>query len=627
MALRSLIDNEQQERFRKGLVLSCAAVFLFIILMLRLVYIQIVQAELNIRMSKENQMRLTTIKAPRGRILDRNGIVIARNRPSYSIYVLPYQLKKGVPVLENLLKIRDSLGVQIFDSVVLAADLRNARFRRFDLTRIKEDVSFDVVSVIEEHVMELPGISVQTEARREYPLGPTTFHALGYISEIPEEEFEKYKEDGYQYGAVIGKAGIERQYESVLRGRDGREYIEVNAYGKSLGIIPDMPHTPPIAGNDIRLSIDAKLQAVADSAFPDSLKGAVIALNPRNGEVLCLYSSPSVDPNIFSLSAKSRSRSWAVVALDSCKPLNNRAISGTYPPGSTFKLVSATAGLASGHIGPREYMPAACHGSYRFGNRVAKCWDSKGHGRITVMEALKKSCNVFFYQVGLKTGEEAINKYASMLGLKGPTGIDLPSEAAGWLSGEESYNRRFKKRGWTWTKGMVLDLAIGQMQVLTPIQLAVMTGGLGNAHHIFRPKLKKEIISPDGNVIEKTVPEPLHDITLDLATKELIHLAMEEVIKPGGTGGRAAVKGIPVGGKTGSAQNPHGELTHGLFVCCAPVTDPVIAMCVVVENAGHGGSVAAPIAGAVLRHFFAFTEEGRAVAAQYTHPGDTTVSP
>jgi len=617
MAIRTLIEEDQQERFRKSLFLAAVVSFMFSILLFRLVYLQVIQAETNIRLSKENQMRLVIVKAPRGRILDRNGVVLARNRPSYSIYVLPYQMKKDAPVVENLLKIRDVNGAQVFDSAQLAAALRAARVRRFDLTRIKEDVTLDIVSIIEEHSRELPGIVVQAEARREYPFGQATFHALGYMSEIPEEEFDDYKARGYHYGDVIGKAGIERQYENTLRGIDGREYIEVNAYGKSLGPIAHMPRSAPVPGNDIYLSVDMRLQAAADGAFPDSLKGAVVALDPRNGEVLCMYSSPSVDPNIFSMSSILRSKSWAVVALDTNKPLNNRVTTGTYPPGSTFKLISAVAGLASGRIGPREYMPAACTGSFRFGSRVARCWKPSGHGRCTVIEAIKQSCNVFFYQVGLKVGDELINQYASMLGLGAPTGVDLPVESAGWLSGEKAYNERFAKRGWRWTPGIVLDMAIGQQQVLTPIQLAVMVGGLGNGAAVYRPFLAKEIRSPDGLVLEQRAPNVLHQLQIDHATIDVIRIAMEEVIKPGGTAGRAAVPGVVVGGKTGSSQNPHGELTHGLFVGCAPVDNPVIAIAVVVENAGHGGSVAAPIAGAVLRYFFANTEEGLALAQKY----------
>jgi penicillin-binding protein 2 len=622
MALRRRHEDEQQDRRRKSFWLIGAISFFFLVLALRLMWVQIVQGEMHTRLSQENRMRLHIIKAPRGRIFDRNGEVLARNRPSYSIGVLPYRMKDRARVVANLLHIRDGEGIPIFDSLKLDARIDKAFYRRFDLTRLKEDVSLEIVSIIEEHAMDLPGIVVETEARREYPLGPAAFHALGYMSEIPEEQFDSLKDNhGYHYGDLIGKAGLERQYESLLRGIDGREYIEVNAYGKSLGPIESMPRSEAVAGHDLYLSLDARLTRTAREAFPDSLKGSVVALDPRNGEVLVMFSSPSVDPNIFSLATSLRAKSWAQAALDPNLPLNNRATDGAYTPGSTFKLVSAAAALASGNITPRTRMPAACHGAYRIGTRIAHCWKLSGHGSLDVKGAVKQSCNVFFYQIGLRVGDDTINKYARMLGLGMRTGIDLPHEKSGWLSGEEAYNKRFAKRGWTWTRGLVLDLAIGQTQVLTPLQMAVMAGGLGNGKTVYQPFLRKETRTRDGIVLEIREPIVHSNINLGEDVIAVIHESMEEVIKPGGTGGRARVRHIPVGGKTGSAENPHGEKTHALFVCCAPVDNPVIAMAVVVENAGHGGSVAAPIAGQVLRRYFEDTEEGRELVKYYSDAG------
>ncbi len=612
------LQDEPQERTRKSLRLSGIVTFFFFILLIRIFYLQVIQAEMNIRLSKENQMQLKTLKAPRGIIYDRNGEVLARNRPSYSLGILPYKMKKNVDIVANLLKIRDKEGLPIFDSTVLEKRIKKAMYRRFDVTRLKEDISMDIVSIIEEHSMELPGILVQTEPRREYPLGPISFHVLGYMSEIPEAIFDSLKGLGYRYGDNIGQAGIEKQYESILRGKDGLEYIEVNAYGRSLGPIEHMPRKNPIPGNSIYLSIDSRLQNVAYEAFPDTCKGAVVAINPQNGEVLAMYSNPSVDPNIFSLAATLRSKSWAQAAMDPNLPLNNRATNGTYPPGSTFKLVSALAGMGCGKINPNAYMKRACTGSFKFGNRIAHCWYSKGHGRLKLREALKVSCNIYFYQLGLRVGDRIINYYAENVGLGNYTGIDLPSEKKGWLSGEEAYNERFKKRGWKWTRGLVLDLAIGQTQLVTPLQLALMCGGLGNGDVIYTPFLLKEERSYDGIVIHQKEPHVRYSLNLDPDMKKILHLAMEDVISaPGGTGRRARVPDIPVGGKSGSAENPHGEKTHGLFVACAPLDNPVISAAAVVENAGHGGTVAGPIVGSVLRYFFAETEEGKRLVDQY----------
>lgn len=614
MAFVTHLQDEQQIRNAKSLHLVIAGAALFIVLVARLAYLQILQADLNIRLSKENSMRLKIIVPPRGCIYDRNGEMLARNRPSYSICVLPSQLKRRKAVISALCRIRDSVDAQVFDSTELEGLIKKAYGRKFDPTRLKEDASFDLISIIEEHAMELPGIVVVAESRREYPLGSETFHVLGYMSDIPENEFDSLRLHGYYYGDLIGKAGLERQYEKTMRGVCGQEYIEVDAHGKSLGIMPNTPHIDPVPGNNLYLTIDTRLQRKAAESFPDSLKGAVVAIDPRNGQVLVLFSNPGIDPNIFSMAGSVRSKNWARIVFDTALPLNNRAIAGTYSPGSTFKLVTSMAALEDEGFTELTRMPAPCRGAFRIGSRIAHCWDLKGHGSMDLIGAIQQSCDIYFYQVGLRLGDHCINKYAALLGFGAGTGIDIPGEKTGWISGEDAYNERFKKKGWVWTRGLLLDLAIGQVQVVTPLQLALMVGGFGTAKNLFRPSLVKEERNTDGIVVRQNTPamlgEPFHFKRESVAA---IHKAMVAVIEPGGTGGRAAVPFVSVGGKTGSAQNPQGEKTHALFVACAPMDDPVIAVAVVVENGGHGGSVAGPIAGDVLRAFFAETEEGKLI--------------
>ncbi len=612
--------DEQQERTTKSVRLCIVVAVLFSVLAVRLVYLQVIQADLNIRLSRENGMQQHVIKAPRGLIFDRNGQVLARNRPSYSICVLPYKIKKRLPIINNLLKIHDSRGKAVFDSLELIQGFQLANHRRFDPGRLKEDVSLEIVSIVEEHSMELPGIIVETESRREYTLGSKAFHVLGYMSEIPETQFDSLKNLGYHFGDVIGKAGIERQYEEILRGKDGQEFIEVNAYGKSLGPIANMPRNDPVPGGNMYLTIDYNIQKVTADSFPDTLKGAVVAIDPRDGAVLAMYSSPSVDPNIFSASAQLRSKNWGTIALDPALPLNNRTISGTYTPGSTFKLVSSAAGLLSGKLSQDSRMPTPCHGSYRLGGRVAHCWDPRGHGSLDLIGAVKQSCDVYFYQVGLRLGDDIINNAATMFGLGSPTGIDLPGEKSGWLSGEAEYNKKFAKRGWVWTRGLLMDMAIGQTQLVTPIQLASLIGGLGNGHEVFRPYLMKEVRSMDGMVIAQQSPTIFKKLSLDSSIIATLHKALYEVMTAGGTGGRANVPGVKVGGKTGSAETVRGDRTHALFMGCAPIDDPVIAVSAVLENAGHGGSVAAPVAGAVMRYFFANIPEGKQIVAAANPP-------
>jgi len=268
--------------------------------------------------------------------------------------------------------------------------------------------------------------------------------------------------------------------------------------------------------------------------------------------------------------------------------------------------VTALAGLESGRLHAQTHMPRACSGAYRIGSRIVHCWKLTGHGSFNLVQAVQQSCNIYFYQTGLLLGDVVINRYAALLGLGEKTGIDLPGEKTGWLSGEEAYNRRFSaRRGWKWTQGLVCDLAIGQAQILTPIQLALMGGGIGTGHLVYRPRLLMSARRPDnGAVTMERSPEVLRKLEISPENLAVMHEAMVDVIGPGGTAGRAAVPGVNVGGKTGSAQNPQGDKTHALFVACAPIENPTIAISVVVENAGHGGSVAAPIAGRILRYYF-----------------------
>ena len=617
MPIAPQFHDEQRQRLDKSISLIVFVSALFVVLLVRLFYIQVIQARLNIRLSQENGMQFAILKAPRGLILDRNGNVLARNRPSYSICVLPYKIKSRRATIENLCKISDASGAAVFDSAELTDLMHRAFWRRFDVTRLKEDVSLEIVSIIEEHAMELPGITVAIESRREYLLGSSTFHVLGYMSEIPENQFDSLKKFGYHYGDMIGKAGIEKQYEDILRGKDGQEYIEVNAYGRSLGPIASMPRVEPIAGNNVYCALDIDLQKVARDSFPDSLKGAVVALDPRNGEVLAMFSSPAADPNIFSLASSLRAKNWAVIALDPSLPLNNRATCGAYPPGSTFKLISAVAGLASGKLTADSRMPVPCHGAFRFGARIAHCWRLQGHGNFDLVDALRQSCDVYFYQVGLRLGDQLINQYAALFGFGEITKIDLPVERPGWLSGEEEYNKRFASRKWVWTKGLDMDLAIGQTQLVTPLQLVSMVGALANGTTLYRPYILKEVRNQDGIVIMQNKPTIIRRLGLDSSVIAVMHKAMLAVTEEGGTAGRAQVPHIPVGGKTGSAENPHGEKTNALFAGCAPVDSPMIAVAVVAENAGHGGTIAAPVGGALMRYYFTHNPDGIRVAQEY----------
>jgi penicillin-binding protein 2 len=313
-----------------------------------------------------------------------------------------------------------------------------------------------------------------------------------------------------------------------------------------------------------------------------------------------------MDANIFSLSKDKRSKEWAKLALDPAMPLNNRAMVGGYEPASTWKAVVSLASLKSGKIRTHDHMAKACRGGYRFGNRTWRCWDEKGtHGSMNMFDAFRQSCDVYYYQVGLIIGMDIINQTARDFGFGQPTGIDLEVERTGELIDSASYNHRFRKRGWKWTRGLVLNLSIGQGQIATPLQLANFAAGLGNGKVIYRPHLIKQVRDRAGNTLEEPGPEILHHLNLTPDQHEAILKAMEEVVNsPRGTGGRARLADVVVGGTTGSAENPHGGLTHALFIGVAPLYQPELAIAVVLENVGHGGSLAAPIAGELFRHYF-----------------------
>jgi penicillin-binding protein 2 len=597
--------DDQQDRNFKAALYTFVTGLLFLVLVGRLFYLQYFEYDENLRLSENNRMRKKIVKAERGNIFDRNNQVLVRNRPSYQISILPYKVENSKELFDKLMFIRDTAGQRLFDSAHVAWTLERGKWRRFRPLRILEDASIEQVSLIEEHQEELPGVVTVIESRRDYPHGTMAAHVLGYTGEVTEEQLELEEYSTYSFGDRLGKKGLERQYQEFFRGENGIKYYEVNAYGREIGLLEDMPHQEPTPGHHIITTLDLELQKVAEAAFPDSLKGAVVALNPQTGEIYLTASSPRIDPNIFSLEKKELAREWANVALDSDRPLNNRAVVGTYPPGSVFKMLTGIAGLESGAITPTSKKYKACTGGYRFGRRYQRCWLSRGHGRMDLIDALRESCDVYFYQLGLEIGMDEINRVGRAYGLGTKTGVDLPIEKNGLLMDSVTYNKRFGHKGWRWSRGQILNLSIGQGELVTPLQIASMWGAVALNKGVYRPHYLKEVRDTEGNIIKKYKPELNHKHILSPEHYAAAIEAMEQVISaPGGTGGRARVPGVRVGGKTGSAENPHGEKTHAWFAAVAPLEDPVIAIAVVVENAGHGGSVAAPIAGKVLNHFF-----------------------
>jgi penicillin-binding protein 2 len=609
-----LSNSSQQEETRqemnlKTIVFVCLVAISFSILILRFLQLQHFEYENNFKRAEENRIRRVDIKANRGYIQDRNGVVLVRNRPSYQISLLYNHLKtKDVrdSVFNRLLRITNVEGNRLLDSAVLAFSFERGKWQKFKFQRLIEDASPEVVAIFEEHSEELPGIQILVESRRDYPFGAYGAHIFGYTGEISEKELELPENAYYVMGDRIGKKGLEFSYEKEFKGENGFKFVEVNAMGREMGLLAGMPSVKPISGNSIVTTIDWRLQEIAEDAIPEGLKGAVVALNPQNGEIYAMVSRPPLDPNIFSLEKRELHKAWASVALDTAKPLTNRAISGTYPPASVFKVITASAGLENNVITEYTKYKSSCYGGFRFGNRYAKCWRANGHGILSVVGALRESCDVFFYQAGLDIGNKRISEMARRFGFGSMLGVDIPGERSGLVIDSATYEKWFERRGWKWSQGEILNIAIGQGALLvTPLQQTAMIGALASGKGLYKPHFLKEIRSPEGELLKKFEAEKIGGGNISEHARAIVLKGLHEVVNaPAGTGRRAIVPGVKVGGKTGSAENPHGDKTHAWFAAVAPLDEPEIAVGVVLENAGGGGAMAAPIAQKILNAYF-----------------------
>mgnify|MGYP004449343007 FL=1 len=408
-------ENElQQTKNLHALIFLACVVLLFVILLVRLFSLQYTHYDENLQRSDNNRIRKVELIAERGFIYDRNGEILVRNRPSYQIAIqasnLPRKKAARDTVFNRLLQIRDTKGVRLFDSLSLDTAFQRSRWIKTRPIRLLEDASPEQIAMIEEHSSELPGVVTVIESRREYPYGTLASHVLGYTSEISEDQLKQPEYEDYSQGDRVGQKGLEQGYDREFRGKNGMKLVEVNASGREVGEVSGVEGTKPVPGLHLVSTLDLNLQKAAEEAIPDSAKGAIVALDPNTGEILAMVSSPRLDPNIFSLKRRERNKGWAQVALDSMRPLTNRAISGTYPPASIFKLVSAGAGLESGILTENKYYPKPCTGGYQYGTRYQKCWGV--HGNLNVVNAIRLSCDVFFYQEGLDVDMARINEFA-----------------------------------------------------------------------------------------------------------------------------------------------------------------------------------------------------------------------
>ncbi|NTV48494.1 MAG: penicillin-binding protein 2 [Geobacteraceae bacterium] len=593
--VRELLESKQ-----RILALSFVVGVAFLFLVIRLWHLQILNADDYHARSENNRLRFVPVAASRGTILDRNGVMLVSNRPSFSLAVIPQEVKDKEALLTLL---SDLLGLDRVEmSERWKKNLGRAKYYPIVLA---SNITRDQVEIVEENRLRLPGIEIEMKPVREYTSKQLAAHLLGYIGEVSEKELDSKGFEDYNLGDYIGKNGIERALEAELHGNDGGRQLEVDARGRVLRTVSE---SFPTVGNSVVLTINALIQKQAERAFGDQA-GAAVAMDVTNGEILAFVSNPGFDPALFS--GKLPTDVWQGYLDDKRHPLENKALSGQYPPGSTFKMITALAGLQDNMI--NESTSVDCNGSYDLGTSTFKCWNKKGHRATNLRKSLRESCDVFYYQLGEKLGVDKIAAAAKAFKLGTPLGVELLNEKSGLIPTSEWKLKRFGKR---WFRGETLPVSIGQGAVLmTPIQLASMTATIANEGTIYRPYLVKRIIDSEGKTLKETKNEILGTASFSKESFRLVKSGMLSVVnEPGGTGAMARLYDVKVAGKTGTSQVvklrdskkgiPYQYRDHALFVAFAPFEKPEIAVAVVVEHGEHGGAAAAPIAGRILRAYF-----------------------
>lgn len=584
----------------------------------RLFQLQILEGEYLASRSKTNYVRTVQLDAPRGMIVDRDGRAIAASRPAYHVDVMPNEIQQPWRTYSVLGAILGRDPSEVSNKVG-----RPKGRLRFQAVSLSKDLTFEQRAMVAEHRYALPGIEFYGKPLREYVYGELAAHLLGTIGEIDPTELAREDLADYRSGETIGKTGIEASYEVHLRGRSGGVNRIVDVAGRE---IEELDRIEPTPGGRVVLAMDLDLQQAAEAAFltddpaQPRRMGAIVALNPNNGDVLAMVSSPTYDANEF---AGSISREiWRALNADEWHPMRNRAVAGVYPPGSTYKAFVAAAGLSEKVITPAS--TSHCNGYYRLGRRTYRCWKKGGHGTVDLQRALAGSCDVYFYELGRKLGVERLARYARMFGLGEPTGIAVRGEATGLVPTPE-WKRRVRREAWV--EGETISLSIGQgANLVTPVQLAVAYATIANGGTVVEPRVVLRKETWDGELVEELPPVIRARNVVEPAVLELVKKGlMGVVMDPGGTGRRAQVPGINVAGKSGTTQVvsldvvkglapaniPIRYRDHALFAAFAPVESPEIVVVAIVEHAGGGGgALAAPMTQKVMARYFS-KKEGR----------------
>ena len=591
-------QQDSPEAIQRRLPLLAAFIILVIvILFIRLWYLQVLKGEYYHEQAESNRIRPVMLRPPRGVIYDRSGRPLVENELVFDISLIPEDAPNLDATIEKLSAVVKITPEVIRKALEDAADVRT----RYDPVKIREEAPWDEVAVVEAHQEDLPGAIIEPEHLRRYPYGGLASHQFGYIGKVSQSQRKKEQTD---LGMLIGQSGLEKIYDKLLRGVAGRRMIQVNAAGRK---VKDLGIEEPRPGTDIYLTIDLDAQKAAEDGL-GSMAGAVVAMDPNTGEILALASHPTYDPNLFPRGISPKD--WVRLMNDPSHPMYNRAIQSVYPPGSTFKIIVSLAGLESGVIKLDDKVP--CKGFLMSGRHSFRCWKKGGHGSVSFHQALVESCDVYFYTMGDRIGWDRVAEYARKLGFGSLTGILLPDEKPGLIPTTEW---KKKRTGEAWYPGDTYINSIGQGYIqVSPIQACQMISVVANGGRFYRPMLLKQTRNRETGDVEVFSPEQINSVTLDPKTLWEVRSALAGVVnEPGGTAHKAATPLAIVAGKTGTAQviaqkvagRKLSEETqdHAWFVAFAPVENPKIAVAVVVEHGGHGGSAAAPIAKKVIEEY------------------------
>jgi len=569
--------------------LNCLLIFMvicFSILVISLWYLQMIKGEEFRERAIENCIRCLVEDAPRGRIYDRQGKLLVTNRPVVVVSVIPAEVDDLEKLSERLSRI---IGISPEE---ISQTVKSYRENPFKPVKILDDCKTNKIVEIEERKDELKGVVLEIKPRRDYLYHDFAAHSLGYVGEIDKEELQQFGNPKFQGGDIIGKAGLEKYYDDILRGEKGGKEVEVDALGQE---IATLLYQKPVPGEDLVLTIDRDLQLYGENLLFGK-KGSIIVSDPNSGEILALVNRPSFSPNIFANGISSSD--WQRLSSDADYPLTNRSVQGLYSPGSIFKVVTAVAALEEGVTDRKRKI--YCSGSFELAGQVFTCWKETGHGSLSIVDGIAHSCNIYFYTLGKNLGIERFNKYMQKFGLGEKTGIDLPAEAIGIIPSAQWKEREVKE---IWFPGDTINLSIGQgYLLLTPLQVHNCITAIATEGKIYKLHLAKKIISADGKSVKEIKPEIYKKVDFTSDTFKIIKEGLRQTILKG-TGWRANIKELAIAGKTGTAQNPQGE-THAWFIGFAPYENPEVCITIFLENGGEGGEAATPIARAMLEKYF-----------------------